>query len=408
AMGDVAAGYIPRQGALRPMGSDYQNNILIPAAGLHATVTDMARFMLGHLGARPQVLTDATLREMHERHFSLQPQAAGVTYGSFEHVQNGRRGLIHDGDWDGFANRLFLLPEENLGFFVTLNTSSVVVRGSMLGKFLDHYYPATKPPSSPAEHSSGEGAENLRRFEGTYWWARFPQGTFFKTFKILARVRLARVGELLRLGTSGSVPNALNYPEMLFTRKAPLLFERIDGKGQLAFREDGSGQITHLQIDVPEIKVIGQTLFERVPWHGGTRFQLVSIAIIAALLASGALRHLPYAVRFARRGHLETQDAGRARLCAAAAGLLSLAFPVAFLLTLRTILVYQSHPLFAAALTIPLLVAALLPALGYFAALAWSRRFWSVAGRVHYSLFTAAALGYLAFLQYWNLLGYHY
>jgi CubicO group peptidase (beta-lactamase class C family) len=408
ALGDRAAGYVPRAGAPRPMGTDYLRNILIPAAGLHATATDMARFMLAHLGAAPEVLNDATLSEMHQRRLSLHPEVAGVTYGSFEHFQNGRRGLVHDGDWDGFASRVFLLPEEKLGFFVTLNTSSTVVRGTMLGKLLDRYYPPRKP-ASPAVNT-GDGGVDLERFEGTYSSGRFPQGTIFKTFKLLARVRITRIGELLRLSTGGSLPNALAYPEMLFRRKGPLLFESVDdGDGQLVFREDASGQLTHLQIEVPEIKVIGQMLFERAPWHAGARFQLVSILVIGALLASGVLWHLRPAVRFARSGPGEaTREEGRARLCAACVGLLALAFPVACILSFRTIVVYQSHHLFAAALSIPLLVAALLPALLYFSVLAWSRRFWSVAGRVHYSLFTAASMGYLAVLQYWNLLGFHY
>lgn len=407
AMGDLAVGYVLRDGAPRPMGSVYLRNILVPAVGLHATATDMARFMLGHLGAAPSVLNDATLREMRQRRFSLRPEVAGVTYGSFEHFQNGRRAIMHDGDWDGFASRLFLLPEENLGFFVTLNTSSAVVRGSILGKFLDRYYPAPEPPS-PAVSDSEHG-ENLERLEGTYWSGRFPQGTIFKALKLIARVKVTRRAETLRLSTSGSLPNSLAFPEITFTPAAPLLLKRLDGEGQLVFREDASGQITHLQIDVPEIKVLGLTLFERAPWHGDARFQLVLVTAIAALLASGVLRHLPYAARLARLGSFEaTRDEARARLCAASVGLLSLAFPVAFVLTVRTLLAHQSHHLFAVVLSIPLFIAALLPALCYFSALAWRRRFWSVAGRVHYSLFTGASIGYLAVLQYWNLLGFHY
>ncbi len=41
-----------------------------------------------------------------------------------------------------------------------------------------------------------------------------------------------------------------------------------------------------------------------------------------------------------------------------------------------------------------------------FTALAWKKRFWGAFGRVHYTLVTLAALAFIWFLNYWNLLGW--
>ena len=38
----------------------------------------------------------------------------------------------------------------------------------------------------------------------------------------------------------------------------------------------------------------------------------------------------------------------------------------------------------------------------------WRKRFWGVMARVHYTLVTLAALAFVWFLNYWNLLGFRY
>jgi hypothetical protein len=46
-------------------------------------------------------------------------------------------------------------------------------------------------------------------------------------------------------------------------------------------------------------------------------------------------------------------------------------------------------------------------ALGY-TALAWKNSYWGVASRVYYTLATIAAVAFVWFLNYWNLLGWRY
>ena len=42
------------------------------------------------------------------------------------------------------------------------------------------------------------------------------------------------------------------------------------------------------------------------------------------------------------------------------------------------------------------------------AGVAWRRRYWSVIGRTHYTLLTLGALGFIGFLNQWNLLGFRW
>jgi hypothetical protein len=53
----------------------------------------------------------------------------------------------------------------------------------------------------------------------------------------------------------------------------------------------------------------------------------------------------------------------------------------------------------AAVLTIGALVATLL---------AWKNRYWGIAGRVYYTLVTCAAVAFVWFMSYWNMLGWRF
>ena len=40
--------------------------------------------------------------------------------------------------------------------------------------------------------------------------------------------------------------------------------------------------------------------------------------------------------------------------------------------------------------------------------LAWKNRYWGIAGRAYYTLVTVAAVAFVWFLNYWNLLGWRF
>jgi hypothetical protein len=43
-----------------------------------------------------------------------------------------------------------------------------------------------------------------------------------------------------------------------------------------------------------------------------------------------------------------------------------------------------------------------------YSVLAWLRRYWGVAFRVYYTVVSVAAVAFVWFLDYWNLLGWRY
>jgi hypothetical protein len=71
--------------------------------------------------------------------------------------------------------------------------------------------------------------------------------------------------------------------------------------------------------------------------------------------------------------------------------------------------VFGLSPWARAIFLLPLLIACLAVGMIGFTILAWARRWWSLPGRVHYTLVTLAGLALTWWLAYWNLwIGYLY
>ena len=57
-------------------------------------------------------------------------------------------------------------------------------------------------------------------------------------------------------------------------------------------------------------------------------------------------------------------------------------------------------------LTLPIIAIALTLGGILLTALIWTRRYWNTFGRIHYMIVTGAALAFIAWLNYWNLIGF--
>jgi len=62
-------------------------------------------------------------------------------------------------------------------------------------------------------------------------------------------------------------------------------------------------------------------------------------------------------------------------------------------------------PILNTLFALPVLAIVLTIGLAVFTVLAWKDRYWGILGRLHYTLVTLAAVVFIPFLHYWNLLG---
>jgi len=408
-MTDMAVGYAYVNGAYQPLPLDYFNTA--PASSLYTTGTDMARFMIAHLqngqyrGSR--ILTEESAQEMHRQQFTHHPGLNGWAYGFFERSANGRRAIAHGGDVPGFASLLYLLPDENLGFFVALNASVDLFGGSpdpreaLVSRFLDRYYPAPEPPAAPKAVTF-----DLQRFAGSYRWNHYAHTTLEKGLPPISLLQFQ-----ITPGSDGTL--TLTPPPGMgetsrWTPVEPLLFRRVDGEAYIAFREDENGRITHLFLTLLEMPAAA----EKVAWYetGGFQMMLVGFFVLTFL----SVLAWPAASLFRRlrkRSASFPRPAQQARALAAVVAALNLIFLIGLIgrMGQLSVNVFSAIPTwFVGLLAIPLLTAALTVGLLLLAARAWREEYWSFAGRVHYSLFALAALVFVWFVNYWNLLGWRF
>jgi CubicO group peptidase (beta-lactamase class C family) len=403
---DLAVGYIYANGEY-VQGPDPLMNIA-PAGALYATATDMAHFMIAQLQKgryeETRILREETFEDVHERGFANHPQLRAYTYGGFSLFNaNGQRVLSKGGDVGGFSSLLVLLPDQSIGFFTSFNAAidpfaAAEPREEFLSQFLDHYYPAQEQPVVPLQ------SPNMGRVSGNYRWNRLARVTAEKALNPLGimQLHLVPVGDTT-LDVSSYVP--LIKPAR-YTEVEQLLFRSLDGSDYISFQEDERGRITHMFGRIGE----EPATFEKVLWYERDVVQLGLIVLL--LLGFLSVLAWPVAALIRRLRRRQTHDPRLARLArwlAVVVGILNLLFVVGLAAVLTQGLSGGGpYPpsWFVALLAIPILTAALTVVLLVLAVMAWKNRYWSLAGRLHYSLVTLAALAFVWLANYWNLLGF--
>jgi CubicO group peptidase (beta-lactamase class C family) len=403
---DLAVGYVYAGGEY--IDAPYPLMNIAPAGALYSTATDTARFMVAQLQkglyGDTRILEEETYQYVHELGFANHPQLRAYTYGGFSRfTAHGQRVLSKGGDVGGFSSLLVLFPDQGLGFFTAFNAaidpfSAEEPREELLTQFLDHYYPTADQPIDP------QPSPDLARVAGNYRWNRLSRVTAEKALNPVGIMQLHLVpADDGTLSVSSVVP--LMQPGT-YTEVEPLLFQSVDGADYISFREDERGQITHMFGRIGE----EPATFEKVLWYERDVVQLGLIVLLLASFLSVLAWPVASLVRRLRKrqGH-DPRLARIARWLAMAVGILNLAFIVGFAVTLMQGLSGGGpYPpsWFVALLVLPIVTAALSIVLLALALLAWKDRYWSLVGRLHYSLVTLAGLVFVWLVNYWNLLGF--
>jgi len=176
----------PLPAALQPMMSDgyalasdkpkpFEMISVVPAGSLSATAEDISHFMFAHLQQgqyqEARILNPATVALMHSAQFAAHPLLPHMCLGFYEESRNGHRIIGHGGDTQWFHSDLHLMPDENLGFFVSYNSAGrdeIDARGALFQAFLDRYFPYSVPPALPQPHV----LEDARLVAGEYIMSR--------------------------------------------------------------------------------------------------------------------------------------------------------------------------------------------------------------------------------------------
>lgn len=379
----------------------YLYNNLIPANGVLSSGDDMARFMIAHLQngryGDARILSETTAKEMHQRQFSHDPRMEGFAGQFFEDDVNGYPAIQHGGDLPGFCSLLYLIPQRNAGFFVSMNADRGELRSLLTKVFMDRFYPALGPPPA-AMISSADFRQRATRYVGRYRDNRHEERTLVKLEVLLNEVDVAygeKNGELIIRGERD--PTRLVELE-------PGLFRDQHSDHRVIFKPGDA--LIRDRMDTEHAS------FRKLAIWETSRVQLLFIAgvllVFASAIAASLGRGLSRAVL--RRPDDSDRTTRVARRLALAAALLNTVVLVGLGWGLIGIdqneFTYGMPLQFKALLCLPPITTALAACMVIALLFVLFGRVLSGRAKLHYLIVTAAAASMAPFFWYWNLYGF--
>jgi CubicO group peptidase (beta-lactamase class C family) len=396
---NMSTGYTHKNGAFKEEEFELLNG-MGPAGGLSACATDMARFMIAHLqkGAygEARILKEETAKLMHSRLFGHDPRVNGNAHGFWEFGYNGLHLIEHGGDTVYFHSQLALIPDKNVGYFVSYNTGPGGSREQLFHALLNRFYPAAAPLAELKP--SIDAQKRLRQVSGVYGMTRMSYTKYEKIATLLMQIKVSptKDGTLLV-----NIPNgARQYAEL-----EPLVFREVDGQSMLVFKEDERGQVTlAFAGDYPHMALFKLKWYERPIFH----YLLIAFGVFFFVIAAIGWPVTMLARKICRR-KVEGNPAPKAARWLA--GLMSGCFLI-FLVLLAVALgntnevMFGVPPLLKVGLVFPLIAAVLAFGVLAFTLLAWGKKYWYGCRRLTYTLIFIAAVFFLWVLYFYNLLGW--
>jgi CubicO group peptidase (beta-lactamase class C family) len=392
---DLAASY--DSDVTPPERVPFQFDKLAPDGSISATADDIAMFMAAHLDREGGgILAPEIMALMHQRSFSADPRLDGYAHGFKERTINGHRVLMHDGGWEGFLSVLMLVPDCDLGVFMSVNgTSEGEPPIDVIDLFFDRFVPEPENPEPPAASASEAPTAPAGPAAGFYSPTRRNGSTVERLLTLLGPRRLGVDGD----GT-------VQFRGEQWQPVGDGVYQQVDGDERLSFRTGPGGQ-RYVVTDGPSYELLGGA--ESLP----VNLVVLLVFLVAALSAlavpvAGGWRRIRRR-RGPSRSRPLTGTWRLARSLGAGAALLGLVFLGS---TLVTVLgdtgdyIYGAPLSFRLLLTVPLLVvaAALAAAAGTVAG--WRGSGASVVARIHQVWLLTGTATLVWFVWQWNLIGW--
>jgi hypothetical protein len=210
---------------------------------------------------------------MHSRQFENLPAMNAMALGFYEETRNGHRIIGHAGDTQYFHSDLHLVPEANLGFFISYNSAGkgeIDAREAVWHRFLDRYFPYQPEPGLKV----AAAAQDAQTVAGRYIVSRRSETTLMKILTVIGETKVAANDD----GTISVVDlKDLNGEPKKFREIAPLMFREDNGQDRIGFKRDNSGNLV-LVIDFPFM------VFQKVPVHENSAWNLPLVSVSLAVL----------------------------------------------------------------------------------------------------------------------------
>lgn len=398
------------QGYKHVDGSYHQGSFeyipLYPAGSMSSTATDMARFMLAHLQegryGEGQILTKNTVQEMQRQQFTHHPKLPGMTFGFVEHEMNGEKLITHNGATMLFYNYLYLIPEHNLGFFISHNGGDFMQGMHLFQAFMDRYFPP--PPAEELPSPPADARERARDYPGEYHTTRMSFTTPDRIIGLMQSL-------YINMEETGYLTANFQGEPLKFVEEEPGLYQNAESGGiqpvsKVAFETGPQGR---------PLLAVGAATYIKAPWYGtllfaGSLFSISFLLITVTLLGwtTASLWRLVRGIK---------SDVPREAQIARTAAVLFSLFTITYIAGIIFIFTdidpaYGAPKIIFGIVTpfmnfifaLPWVLLFLSSAMIVFTVLAWKNSYWTRAGRLHYSLLAAGSSGIIWILSFLNML----
>jgi len=256
-------------------------SLYVPSSTFASTGRDMGKFMRALLNggelASKRVMKPETLTLMTDVQATYEPQLGGMSYGFYTTIRKGLKVWEHGGDINGWHSGLWLIPEDHVGVFISINSEDLNFREEFINAFMNRFFLATVPVNASldvmAVHPEGLLAT---KYEGTYITTRYSEASIIKigsVFDDSLKFRLKREDEdTLTLRNRDGV-------EFGFIRTAGGLWTSNDSA--FAARETADGFFLQFA-DSPTVD------FRKMGWHEDEYLHIGAQSLLClSLLVSG-------------------------------------------------------------------------------------------------------------------------
>jgi hypothetical protein len=211
-----------------------------PAGSVSTTAADMTRFMMMHLNDGRlndvQILKPETAIQMHTRQASPYLSMHAMALGFYEESRNGHRIIGHGGDTAWFHSNVSLILDAHTGLFLSQNSAGTQgdLRGLVLRKFMDRYFPYSLPKFEPLTTAK----QDAQAVAGHYINSRRSESGLPAVLNGFSQITV-------EAHEDGSITGVLKQPSGEFKKLkeiSPFVFRDEDSEDRLQFRKDDQGR----------------------------------------------------------------------------------------------------------------------------------------------------------------------
>jgi CubicO group peptidase (beta-lactamase class C family) len=252
--------------------------ISVPPAG-SATLSgaDMAKFMIAQLNQGAGLMKPETAKLLHTPAYASVPGTNRMALGFYEQRINGRSAIGHGGDLNNFHSYLWLLPHENVGLFISMNSAGAVtdnfgIRLALFEEFADRYFPAADN-SPPLERPTAR--EHAAALVGSYVSSRSSYSTFLDVANLLGQVKIG-------LDNDGRprIPALFGGSSRHWVEVEPFVWQDAYGHERIGAKVE-NGKVVRWSIDA----VSPFMVWVRAPWYRDATWLIPSLIISLFIVA---------------------------------------------------------------------------------------------------------------------------